>query len=99
MEEIEDGKWVEGFLPMVEGRCPPITRMRRDGVMESCYPVPDPDYVDEEIYETETYCHEDKDEFWGYVTRCKKCRTRFQAYDIDWESVNRYCPGCGAKLN
>ena len=95
---MEDGKWVEGRLPLMEGKYPPVTRVRSDGTVESCYPVPDPDYKDEEIYETDTYYHEDKDEFWGYVTRCKKCRTEFQAFDVNGDSIINYCPGCGAKL-
>ena len=95
---MKDGEWVDGFLPMIEGKCPPISRMRSDGTFESCYPIPNPDYVDDEIYETDTYYHEDKDEFWGYVTRCKKCGTAFQAIDSNHNDVNRYCPGCGAKL-
>ena len=59
---MEEGKWVKGKLPIIEGKCPPITRMGIDGQIESCYPVPDPDYQDEEIYETETFIHEDKEE-------------------------------------
>ena len=95
---MEEGTWIKGMLPLTEGKCPPITRVGINGEIESCYPIPDPDYVDEEIYETETYSHEDKDEYYGYVTRCKKCGTRFQAFDFDWGSINNYCPGCGERL-
>ncbi len=97
----EEGVWVEGILPMIEGRCPPVSRLRKDGnrwIKESMYPVPTPDYEDPEIYETETYSQEEKDEWYAYVTRCKKCNTEFMAYDDSGERIIKFCPGCGEKL-
>ena len=89
------------MLPLVEGKCPPERRLVNiDGKWEweTFYPEPDEDYEDPEIYETETYSQEDKDEFYDYVTRCKKCWTEFIAYDKNGERTMKYCPECGARL-
>ena len=89
--------WVPGFLPLVEGKCPPITRMREDGQYESCYPEPDPDYKDPEIRETDTYRITDKEEFYNYMTVCNACGAEFIAYQ-DGLLVRNYCPFCGKRL-
>ena len=92
------GDWTQGTLPLVEGKCPPITRMNAEGQIESCYPEYDPDWQDPEIFETDTFFQEEKDEFYDYVTRCKKCRTEFIAYNVDGNRVMKFCPGCGKTL-
>ena len=86
---------------MVEGKCPPVHEIYwENGEMKHrwYYPEPDPDYVDPETYETDGYSIEDKDEFYGYVTVCKSCGTRFQAFDKKYENIRSYCPGCGRSL-
>ena len=82
---------------MVEGKCPPITRVGTDGRLESCYPEYDPDYVDPEIRETEDCRIADKEEFYDYVTVCKKCGTEFIAYSTG-KLVRNYCPCCGERI-
>ena len=89
--------WIPGILPLVEGKCPPITRMMEDGQFESCYPEPDPDYEDPEIRETDTYIITDKEEFYDYLIVCKACGTEFMAYQ-DGLPVRNYCPFCGKRL-
>lgn len=49
-----DDVWVEDYLPWIEGRCIPESRLRlKDGkwIHESKYPAPDPDTDDEDDYE------------------------------------------------
>ena len=82
-------------LPLVEGKLPPAYDEEKG---EYVYPEPDPDYEDEEMFETDTFEVIDKDEYWGYPTMCKKCGTEFQAYDTNGVVTRNYCPGCGEKL-
>ena len=90
-------KWTPGILPLVEGKCPPITRLGINGQIESCYPEPDPDYEDPEIRETKKYRITDKEELYNYMTVCKKCGTEFIAY-FATKLVRNYCPCCGEPL-
>lgn len=85
-------------LPLAEGKRPPVSTIDESGKRVWYYPEPDPEYRDPEIREEEKYAVEDKDEFWGYVTRCKKCGARFQGYDADYNYVRNFCPGCGERL-
>ena len=87
----------QGILPMVEGKCSPVKRLKADGTWESYYPEPTNE-PDENITETETYAIEDKEEFYDYVTKCKKCGTEFIAYFNTSTRTNNYCPHCGGKL-
>ena len=89
--------WVRGLLPMVEGKCPPVTRINENGEWESCYPEPDPDYEDPEIRQEAGYSVEGKEEFYNYKTVCDSCGAEFIAY-LDDELVRNYCPGCGKRL-
>ena len=82
-------------LPLVEGKCPPEYDPEKK---EWYYPEPNWDYKDPEIYETETYKVEDKEEYYGYPTICKACGTEFQAYQ-GAEKIRNFCPGCGRKLD
>ena len=88
-------KYFENKLPLVEGKLPPVYDEEQGKYV---YPEPDPDYEDPELTETDTYEIEDKEEFYGYVTSCKTCGTKFQAYDENGEAVRNYCPCCGEKL-
>ena len=90
LEPLEEGKVPKAriLLKLIEGKWQ-ITEA------EVKY---DPDWVDPEIMETETYMQEDKDEFYDYVIRCKACSTAFIAYSDDYKKVMNYCPGCGKKL-
>ena len=89
---------MERMFPIVEGKMPPVRRMKADGTWEEYYPEPNPDYKDPEIYETDTYIHMDKDEMYDYVTKCKACGVAFIAR-LKWEPLERfYCPGCGKLL-
>lgn len=87
--------------PLLEGEVPPVRKLKLiDGewhMVEEKVEY-DPDWVDPEIMETETYLQEDKDEFYDYVIRCKACGTVFIAYGSDYKEVMNYCPGCGKKL-
>ena len=85
-------------LPMVEGKCPPVSTVDETGNMIYYYPDPEPDYKDPEVREEDKFAVEDKDEFWGYVTMCKKCGARFQGYDNEYNYVRNFCPGCGERL-
>ena len=89
--------WVPYELPMVEGRCAPITFVDSKGQIWSRYPDPDPDYVDPEIKETDRYSVCGEEEFYDYVVVCKLCGTEFIAYN-DNKPMRRYCPGCGERL-
>ena len=52
-----------------------------------------------EIPETDTYYLAGREEYWGFETICKKCGTRFQAYDKELKNyVRNFCPGCGKQL-
>ena len=82
----------------MEGKCPPIIRMNENGEIESRYPVYDPDWKDPEIYSTDTYAQEEKEEFYDYPTRCLKCGTMFIAYDAGGERRINFCPCCGKRL-
>lgn len=87
--------------PLREGEVPPSRKLKLiDGewAMVQEKVEYDPDWVDPEIMETETYMQEDKDEFYDYVIRCKACNTTFIAYSDDYKSVRNYCPRCGKKL-
>lgn len=87
-------------LPLVEGKLPPVHRiMWNDGSFrhEWYYPDPKEDWKDPEIYETDNYRQEDKDEFYDYVTVCKACQTKFIAYKAGEKTMN-YCPCCGKQL-
>jgi len=88
------------IIPLTEGEYPPYTIMNKDGDIEYRQTVPDPDYVDPEIQEEEMFSVLDKDEFYGYVTKCKSCNVEFIAYDPqnDWAYVRNFCPGCGERL-
>ena len=92
------GEWFPKLrLPLVEGKCPPTTRMNENGQLESYYPEEDPDYVDPEIRETDTYMITDKEEFYDYLIVCKACETEFIAYH-DMLPARNYCPFCGKRL-
>jgi hypothetical protein len=96
---MEEGKWVKGRLPIVEGKCMPISRMGIDGQIESCYPEPTPEKPDPEMIETDTFAVTGKEEYWDYETICRKCKTVFIAYDAYHRGrIRNYCPGCGMKL-
>ena len=102
-ERMEKEGWVEGKLPWLEGKCIPISVMEVDSEtgqwkVYSRYPEPDPERIDREIYETETYWQEQKDEFYDYVIRCKKCGTEFIAYSANTKKIMNFCPGCGKNL-
>ena len=87
--------------PLTEGKVPPVRKLRlNNGEWEFIEEEVeyDPDWVDPEIMETETYLQEDKEEFYDYVIRCKACNTTFIAYSDDYKSVRNYCPRCGKKL-
>ena len=89
------------MIPLREGEVPPVrilSLINGEWVMTEYTPIYDPEYVDPEVYETETYSQEDKDEMYDYMIRCKACRTEFIAYDIDGNKILNYCPGCGKKL-
>ena len=89
------------MTPLEEGKPIPIRRMKLiDGKWEMVEEVPeyDPEWVDPEITETETYWQMGKDEFYYYVIKCKTCGSKFIAYDKGNEAVKNYCPGCGMKL-
>lgn len=88
-------------LPLVEGKCPPISRYAlRDGCFQKewYYPEPDMDWEDPEIYEAENYRQEDKEEFYDYVNVCKTCGTKFIAYNNANKKAMNYCPFCGKKF-
>lgn len=102
-EQLLQEGWMPGYVPLIEGKCPPICTMvpdQKTGKWEvySKYPEPDPDWKDPEIYEADEYQVEDKDEFYDYVTRCKSCWAEFMAYGKDGKRVNNFCPQCGKKL-
>lgn len=80
-------------LPLIEGKCPPIIEGGK-----WIYPEPD-NSPDPNIAEYDTYGIEDKDEFYNYVTVCKKCGTRFIAYSDSGDEERSYCPGCGRRLD
>ena len=87
--------------PLREGEVPPSRKLKLiDGewAMVQEKVEYDPDWVDPETMETETYLQEDKEEFYDYVIRCKACNTTFIAYSDDYKSVRNYCPRCGKKL-
>ena len=81
-------------LPLVEGKLPPVYDEEKK---EYVYPE-EQDYEDPEMIETDKFEVIEKEEYWGYPTRCKKCGTEFQAYDVFEEITRNYCPGCGEKL-
>ena len=87
--------------PLKEGKVPPVRKLKLiDGEWQMVEEEVeyDPDWVDPEIGETETYLQEDKDEFYDYVIRCKACGTAFIAYSKDYKKMMNYCPGCGTEL-
>ena len=87
--------------PLREGEVPPSRKLKLiDGewAMVQEKVEYDPDWVDPEIMETETYLQEDKEEFYDYLIRCKACWTEFIAYNKHGEKTMNYCPECGKKL-
>ena len=88
-------------LPLVEGKLPPVHRYSlHEGQFrhEWYYPEPDTEWEDPEIYETEKYRQEDKEEYYDYETVCKTCGTRFIAYNNAGKRAMKYCPFCGVNL-
>ena len=94
-------KRVEFREPLQEGKVPKDYTIGPDGELYECVPEKTDctDYFEGREKETETYFLADKDEYWGFVTHCKKCGTEFQAYiGENFEEVRNYCPGCGRRL-
>ena len=90
-------EWVPYRLPLVEGKCPPVSCIDENGQAWSRYTEPNPGYVDPEIKEFDMYRIEDVEEFYDYVTVCKNCGTRFIAYQ-EHDLILKFCPGCGGRL-
>ena len=90
----------EPSLPLCEGKCPPAVDENGNGY----YPEPAPYAKPEECIETDKYEIKDRDEFWDYVTVCKKCGCEFMAYVYKTQGVDghvavrNFCPGCGERL-
>ena len=93
-DETKEGAVRFSFDPL-ETLQEPLTEGWIPGAPEGYIPEP---YEDPEIYETDTYAVDDKEEFYNYPTTCKHCGTRFIAYSPDTELVHRFCPGCGKEL-
>lgn len=96
---------VDQRMPLVEGEVPRSYGIGPNGklceiVWEPSDVYPDP--YDGEVPETDTYFLDGKEEYWGFETVCKACKTRFMAFDGNiWNKCNHvrnFCPGCGKML-